>query len=417
MIHKIKTAFLTLLLLAWAMPGAMGQTATTEDHPWFISAGAGTSFGQCTFRSITEYGAHWGAQGSIFGGYRFSRLFSVEAGLQFGGQIQSALDCCTYWLAEDGTRYMNPVAGETGWYYHDVSNRTGWGKLAFQANADLLSLFTAPDCRWSIDIGPQISAVTTKTKLITPDKTIDYDRQWHLGLGGQASVGYQITERLGASLFGGITCLTGQRFDNIPEHAHKSNLFYDAGIKVTFSFGGHGRAKEEAMSTNEAEAARLAAEQSALEEAARLEREKAEREKAEREKAEQERIARERAERERIEREQAEKEAAFHTPIPTVYFANNSKEIVATHGASLETALAILQKYPDFNLEIHAYCSKAGTEEYNMDLSKKRMEEVQNWFISRGIAPERMGKAYFHGIDHNAPSAAKARRAELWFVK
>ena len=112
-----------------------------------------------------------------------------------------------------------------------------------------------------------------------------------------------------------------------------------------------------------------------------------------------------------------EKERAFNTPIPSVYFANNSKEIVATYGASLETALAILKKYPDFNLEIHAYCSNVGTKEYNMYLSKKRMEEVQNWFISRGIAPERMGQAYFHGIDYDAPSAAKARRAELWFVK
>ena len=222
------------MLLACVVQISSGQSPSTTDHPWYVGSGAGTSFGQCTFRSITEHGVHWGAQGGVFGGYRFSRLFSVEAGLQFGGQTQSALDCCTYWLSEDGTRYMNPVAGETGWHYHDINNRTGWGKIAFQANADLMSLFTAPDCRWSFDVSPQISTITTKTKLITPDKTVDYARQWHLGLGGQASVGFQITERLGASLFGGITCLTGERFDNLPQHAHKSNLIWEAGFRLSF---------------------------------------------------------------------------------------------------------------------------------------------------------------------------------------
>ena len=146
-----------------------------------------------------------------------------------------------------------------------------------------------------------------------------------------------------------------------------------------------------------------AAEQAAREEAERLEREA--REQAEREA------------RERAEREAAEKEAAFSTPIPTVYFANESSTIGSEHQASLEMALAILEKYPDFNLEIHAYCSKSGPKRYNNILSRKRMEAIQNWFIEHGISKDRMGASYYHGIDYKAPSADKARRAELWFVK
>ena len=421
MIYPLTKTLATALLLTGAALSAGAQAFAPVENPWYIGAQGGTSFGQCTSRSITEHRIHWGAQGGLFGGYRLNRLLSLEAALQYGAQTQSVLDCCTYWLAEDGTRYLNPVLDRTGWFYHDITTRTGWGKLSLQANADLLSLFTAPVCRWSLNLGPQISAVTTKTRLITPDKTIGYDRQWHLGLGGQASVGYRITKRLGVSLYGGITCLTGERFDNLPRHAHKSNLIWDAGVKVAVSLGAARSGREPDIPdtglTSADEEARLAAEKAeqerlAAEEAARLEREKAERERMERERLEQERM-----ERERLEREAAEKEAAFHTPIPNVYFANNSAAIERKSNASLEEALAILDKYPDFNLEIHAYCSNSGSKAYNEKLSEQRMEAVRGWFAAHGIAPERMGKAYFHGIDYNALSADEARRAELWFVK
>ena len=109
--------------------------------------------------------------------------------------------------------------------------------------------------------------------------------------------------------------------------------------------------------------------------------------------------------------------AALQTPIPTVFFANNSSAIDPRYEASLAEALEILNKYSSFQLEIHAYCSRSGKKAYNEALSKKRMEAVQNWFVEHGIAKERLGNAFYHGIDYNAPSAAQARRAELWFVK
>ena len=238
MINHFKTAIVTALLLAGAAQWGMAQTQRPAtgggEPPWYVGVQGGTSFGQGTFRSITEHRIRLGLQGGVFGGYRFNRLLSLEAGFQYGAQSQGALDCCTYWLSEDGTRYLSPVVDQTGWYYHDLDTRTQWGKLALQVNADLLSLFTAPDCRLSLNLSPQISAVTTMTRIIAPDKEIDHDRQWHLGLGGQVSVGYQITDRIGASLNGGITCLTGERFDNLPQHAHKSNLIWDAGVKLAF---------------------------------------------------------------------------------------------------------------------------------------------------------------------------------------
>lgn len=408
---KIKKAIL-LVLLILAAQMAYAQALVPVDNPWYVGAGAGTSFGQCTFRSITEGQMHWGIQGGVSGGYRFNRLLSLEAGLQFGRQKQTSLDCCTYWLSEDNVRYISPVLGETGWYYHELENSTGWGKFAIQANADLLSLVTAPDCRWSLNAGPQISAVTTKTKLIAPDREIAYDRQWHLGIGGQASVGYRITERIGASLYGGITCLTGDRFDNLPRHAHRSNLIWDVGVKLAFSFGGRNSGGTdiivEPTPADDDEASRLAAE---LAERERLAAEEAER--LERERAEAERLAREEAE--RLEREA--RENAFNTPIPTVYFANNSAVIEHEYQKSLEEVLKILKKYPDFKLELHAYSSWPGSRKYNEELSRIRMDAVREWFMDRGISEDRLDNSYFHGIDYSAPDADHARRVDLKFVK
>lgn len=409
---SFRRVFLALLLL-----GGAARSGSAQSPGWYLGVQGGTSFGQGTFRSITEHETHLGAQGGLFGAYRFNRLFSLEAGIQYGGQSQYALDCCPYWLSESGERYFTPVLDEKGWSYSVLQTHTTWSKAALQANIDLLSLVTRPGARWSLNVAPQISAVTTRTLLTTPDTEKRFDRQWHLGLGGQASVGYQMTEKIGLALYGGITTLQGERFDNMPEHGHKSNLIWDTGFKLHFSFG----ASRKTLASESAEIARKAAE-----EAARLEQARIEAEKLERAKSEEARLAAETAAREKAERqarEQAEREAAaareraFRTPIPTVYFANNRCSIEASYLPSLEQALAIMQQYPEFQLEIHAYCSRSGSKAYNEKLSEQRMEAIRGWFADHGIGLDRMGKVYCHGIDYNAPNAEMARRAELKFVE
>ena len=202
----------------------------------YLGVGGGTSFGQATFRSITEHQVHWGGQGSLFAGYRLGRLVSLELDLQYGGQSQYALDCCPYWLSSAGERYMAPLPGAPGWWYKDIHTETRWGKVAFQANFDLLSLVTRDGCRWSFNVSPQIAAVTTQTTLVT-DTNLPQERQWHPGYGGQVSLGLRLTDRLDASLYYGVTCLGGERFDGMPVHAHKSNLFWDGGLRLAFNLG------------------------------------------------------------------------------------------------------------------------------------------------------------------------------------
>ena len=418
---------LKLALAAALLLSGTAAHAQIIERPWYVGAQGGTSFGQSTFSSFTEHGMYWGMQGGLFGGYRFNRVFSLEASFQFGNQPQAALDCCPYWLSADGERFMTAVLDEKGWYYRDLFTSTSWGRAALQANINLIGLF-AKSSRWSLNLSPQIAAVTTQTRLTTPDSQAEYagqlfPRQWHLGYGGQASLGFRVHDRVSVALYGGVSNLTGERFDNMPYHGHDTNLIWDAGLKVSFHLGKYpkkGPSAEELAA--EAEAARIAAEAEA--EAARLAQARREAEQLERARQEEARQAAEAAKREAAERaareaaEAAEeKERAFQTAIPTVYFANNSKTIPDSCDPALEEALAILQQYPDFKLEIHAYASASGSKSFNKALSKKRMEAIRQWFSARGISMDRMAEAYFHGVDYTARTAAQARRAELKFVK
>lgn len=225
---------LVLLLLAGFSQNAAGQLIEPVEQPWYVGAGMGTSFGQCTFRSITGSEMHWGFQAGVAGGYRLNRFMSVETGLQFGAQTETAPDGSPYWLSAEGERYVSPVINREGWYYRDIECRTGWTKLSVQANYDVLGQFVGPDYKWSVNVSPQLSLITTKGKFVTPTRDIRNDRQWHMGLGWQLSVGYQITDEIGVAFVCGTTHLTGKNFDDIPESSRNNNSIWDTGIRVTY---------------------------------------------------------------------------------------------------------------------------------------------------------------------------------------
>ena len=233
------TLLLLMAFMAAGLQSALAQESDSRDceRGWYVGLSGGTSFGQATFRSISESKTNVGAQFGVLGGYQFSRLFSVEALATMGWQKQTSLDCDPYWLATDGEFTFAPVLGKQGNYYRDLEAKTQWMRLGLQANFNVLSLITKPICKWSVTLSPQVSAVTTRTKHLATGYEQEFDRQWHLGLGGQAAVGYRVARNFGLQLYGGITCLTGNRFDNIPKYCHKSNLIYEAGLKLSYHFG------------------------------------------------------------------------------------------------------------------------------------------------------------------------------------
>lgn len=55
---------------------------------------------------------------------------------------------------------------------------------------------------------------------------------WHLGYGADLQVGYQLTSCLKLGIYSGLTRLTGERMDGMPEHLHKNNFVWESGVRL-----------------------------------------------------------------------------------------------------------------------------------------------------------------------------------------
>jgi outer membrane protein OmpA-like peptidoglycan-associated protein len=385
-----KTIITLLLLVAMMTAGVQTAFAQTDSRDynsgWYAGLSGGTSFGQGTFRSITESKTNVGAQFGVFGGYQFSRLFSVEALATMGWQKQTSLDCDPFWLATDGDFSFAPILGKQGNYYRELEAKTRWMRLGLQANFDVLSLITKPTTRWSVTLSPQVSAVTTRTKHLATGYDHEFDRQWHLGLGGQAAVGYRVAKNVGLQLYGGITCLTGDRFDNIPKYHHKSNLMYEAGLKLSYHFGKKGKAApvvEEAAVIAEPEPQPVVEKAQPVVETATVKEKKPE----------------------VVETAPAD--------LHTIYFANNSSRLTQKEADKLDAVAEMMKAQPDVTLNIVGHASNTGSEDYNLRLTQRRANTVKLLLVRRGIDGSRLKPVVGRGIDRDAADSKQARRVEL----
>ena len=419
-----KRVFVLLAILTGMAAGVRAQEKTgamaPAPAPWYVGIQGGTSFGQCTFWSINQEGVRsWGIQGGLFGGYKFNRLISMEAGIQYGGQSQFNLECCPYWLSVTGDWKATQVIDQEGWYYSDLEAATRWSKLSLQANFNMLS-FIKSNNHWSLDISPQISLVNTRTTWKGElSKSREYHQEaqapnWHLGLGGQVGAGYAFNDNWKLGIYGGITALTGKRFDVIPNKYHNTNIIWDAGIKLAYSFGGSKKKKAQAEAELAAaqEAARLAAEQ----EAARLAAEQEAAEQTAKEKAARE--AAEKAAAEKAAKEAAESAAAaeaakyYHGTFQNIYFADNST-VIGDQSAKLDEVAAILEQYPNTVIALYGYASKSGEEDYNLYITNKRVEKVKAYLVEKGIDASRINPIEGKGVDQQAKRYKDARRVEI----
>ena len=399
--HLSISILMLLAMLAAGVQTASAQDSSQRDYErgWYAGLSGGTSFGQATFRSITESKTHVGAQFGVFGGYQFSRLFSVEALATMGWQKQTSLDCCPYWLSTNGERTFAPVLGKQGNYYRDLEAKTQWMRFGLQANFDVLSLITKPGTRWSVTLSPQVSAVTTRTKHLATDYEQEFDRQWHLGLGGQAAVGYRVARNVGVQLYGGITCLTGDRFDNVPVHCHKSNLIYEAGLKLSYHFGKSSKATpvvEEPAVIAKPEPKPVIEQKPVVEEKLAPVVEKAQ------PVVETASVA-----------ETKPETKAVATDLPVIYFANNSHRLTQREADKLDAVADMMKAQPDVTLSIIGHASNIGSKQYNSKLSKRRAIAVKTLLMRRGIAADRLHPVVGKGIDREAATSKDARRVEL----
>ena len=234
------------VLLGGAILQAYAQEVPEERaavRGWYAGLRGGLSAGTSTFVSAAADKFRPGWSAGFFGGYRFSSVFSLEGVLKWGevtlGVRKSDVDA-DYWLGRDLVRYHAPVIDFEGWNYNDLKSRVNVRSFGLQGNIDLLEIFRSSNCRWRMELSPLVSVVRTKADfmVISDNKTVmGLESQWHIGWGGEAQIGYRVSEHWGIGIYSGFMQLAGKRLDRIPEQGYKTNLLREGGLKLTYAFG------------------------------------------------------------------------------------------------------------------------------------------------------------------------------------
>jgi len=84
-----------------------------------------------------------------------------------------------------------------------------------------------------------------------------------------------------------------------------------------------------------------------------------------------------------------------------ILFAFSKSDLGDSAKENLDKLVAILNKYPNTNIEIQGHTDSRGTEEYNMALSLRRANAVRDYLESQGIAASRMTT---RGFGETAPA-------------
>ena len=102
-----------------------------------------------------------------------------------------------------------------------------------------------------------------------------------------------------------------------------------------------------------------------------------------------------------------------------IKFGFDSAKISDDSEAILEVAVTTLKKNPKMKVEIEGHTDSIGTAEYNLGLSQRRADAVQDHLISEGIGAERLqavGKGEADPLVSNELKEGRAKNRRVEFV-
>ena len=394
---RLLIAILVSLLPLSTMKAEEEKDVLTPSQGWYVGVEGGMPFGFSTFSSFGHDKTHLGWAAGLYGGYRFNSIFSAELSAKYGEMNLSAQDCCVdrnYWLGSDGVLYKAGVLGMDSWEYANLKSHVRMGRYGARVNVNLLGLFhKTANSRWDLAVSPHIYAVTTKADIQTiadEAKVMKGSTNWHLGYGADLQVGYQLTSCLKLGIYSGLTRLTGERMDGMPEHLHKNNFVWESGIRLGISFTK--AKKRKMMETSTIPQPEVQQQQTTPEENTQQQETVAKADKAETKVAEQD-IA-----------------ETSEVKFPVIYFDFNSIGIKQSELSKLNGILRTLKENPNMKVTVTGWCDTKGSVAVNKRISRQRAEAVKTWLVKNGIEASRI-TAIGNGSD-DTQDADKARRVE-----
>lgn len=395
---RLLIAILASVLPLSTMKAEEGKDVLAPSQGWYVGIEGGMPFGFSTFSSFGHDKTHLGWAAGLYGGYRFNSIFSAELSAKYGEMNLSAQDCCVernYWLGSDGVRYNASVLGMDSWEYANLKSHVRMGWYGARVNINLLGLFhQTANSRWDLAVSPHIYAVTTKADIRTiadDAKVMKGSTNWHLGYGADLQVGYQLTSCLKLGIYSGLTRLTGERMDGMPEHLHKNNFVWESGVRLGINLSKKKNKVAETPSVPQKEVPQkevLQQEPTSSENVNQKETvDKAET-----------RVA-----------EQDIKESAKVT-FPVIYFTFNSIDIQQNEETKLNDILKTLKENPNMKVTVTGWSDTKGSVAVNKRISRQRAEAVKTWLVKNGIEASRI-TAIGNGSD-DTQDADKARRVE-----
>ena len=390
---RLLVAILASILPFSFVKAEAGDSVLSDSKGWYLGVEGGMPFGFSTFSSFGHDKTHLGWAAGLYGGYRFNSIFSAELSAKYGEMNLSAQDCCVernYWLGSDGMLYNAGVLGMDSWEYANLKSHVRMGRYGARVNVHLLGLFhKTADSRWDLAVSPHIYAVTTKADIHTiadEAKVMKGSTNWHLGYGADLQVGYQLTSCLKLGIYSGLTRLTGERMDGMPEHLHKNNFVWESGVRLGINLSKKKNKVAETPSVPQKEV--LQQEPTSSEKVNQKETvDKAETKVA----------------------EQDIKESAKVT-FPVIYFAFNSIDIQQNEETKLNDILKTLKENPNMKVTVTGWCDTKGSVAVNKRISRQRAEAVKIWLAKNGIEASRI-TAIGNGSD-GTQDADNARRVE-----
>ena len=395
---RLLIAILASVFPLSTMKAEEGKDVLAPSQGWYIGVEGGMPFGFSTFSSFGYDNTHLGWAAGLYGGYRFNSIFSAELSAKYGEMNLSAQDCCVernYWLGSDGVLYKAGVLGMDSWEYANLKSHVRMGWYGARVNVNLLGLFhQTANSRWNLAVSPHIYAVTTKADIQTiaeDAKVMKGSTNWHLGYGADLQVGYQLTSCLKLGIYSGLTRLTGERMDGMPEHLHKNNFVWESGVRLGINLSKKKNKVAETPSVPQQEV---------------LQQEVLQQESTSSENVNQKETV-DKAETKVVE--QDIKESAKVT-FPVIYFTFNSIDIQQNEETKLNAILKTLKENPNMKVTVTGWCDTKGSVAVNKRISRQRAEVVKTWLVKNGIEANRI-TAIGNGSD-DTQDADKARRVE-----